>query len=248
MFFAITRDIDPIVQLLGDWLSGINVYSIIVRIFLAVLLGGIIGIERAFKKHEAGFRTNIIVCIGATVVTFCNQFIYEYFGGGDVARLGAGVISGVGFLGAGTILLTSRNQIRGLTTAAGLWTCACLGIAIGLGFYTVAIIGCIAIIFALFILPRIESIINNKTPYLTLHIEFNKTDNDHLKEFMNFIRSHNAKIYTVNKNPSFDTSELLVYSIFIRINVDKTLPKKSQDEIVTEVKKLDYIFHCEKIN
>ena len=83
---------------------------------------------------------------------------------------------------------------------------------------------------------------------MTLHIEFNKSDNDHLKEFMNFIRSHNAKIYTVNKNLSFDTSELLVYSIFIRINVDKKIPIKTQDEIVSEVKKLDYIFHCEKIN
>ena len=248
MFFAITRDIDPLVRLFGHWLSDINIYSIVVRIFLAVLLGGIIGIERAFKKHEAGFRTNILVCIGATIVTFCNQFIYEYFGGGDVARLGAGVISGVGFLGAGTILLTSRNQIRGLTTAAGLWTCACLGIRIGLGFYTVAIVGCLAIILALFLLPRLESIINNKTPYLTLHVEFIKTEEDNLKSFMSFIREHNAKIYTVNKNTSFDTSELLVYSIFIRINVNKKLPKKSQDDIVKEVKKLDYIFHCEKIN
>ena len=248
MFFAITRDIDPFVKLFGHWLSDINIYSIIIRIFLAVILGGVIGIERAFKKHEAGFRTNILVCVGATIVTFCNQFIYEYFGGGDVARLGAGVISGVGFLGAGSILLTSRNQIRGLTTAAGLWACACLGIAIGLGFYTVANVGCIAIILALFLLPRLESIINNRTPYLTLHVEFIKKEEDNLKSFMSFLRDHNSKIYTVNKNPSFDTSELLVYSIFIRINVNKKIKKMTQDDIVKEVKRLDYIFHCEKIN
>ena len=67
---------------------------------------------------------------------------------------------------------TSRNQIRGLTTAAGLWTCACLGISIGLGFYTVAIGGCLAIMLVLFMLPRIEAVINNKTPYLTMHVEF----------------------------------------------------------------------------
>ena len=85
MFFAITRDIDPFVMLFGHWFSDINIYSIIIRIFLAVLLGGVIGIDRAFKKHEAGFRTNNLVCVGATIVTFCNQFIYEYFGGGDVA-------------------------------------------------------------------------------------------------------------------------------------------------------------------
>ena len=250
MIFVISRDIDPLVQLFGHWLSEINIFSIVVRILLAVLLGGIIGIERAFKKHEAGFRTNILVCVGATMTTFCNQFIYEYFGGGDVARLGAGVISGVGFLGAGTILLTSRNQIRGLTTAAGLWTCACLGIGIGLGFYTVAIVGCLAIMLALFLLPRIESIINNKTPYLTLHVEFvtNDEKKDLLKEFMSFLRNNNIRIYAVEKNMAFTTTELMVYSISIRLNIKKDKEKTTQDRIVEDVRKLDYVFHCEKIN
>ncbi len=251
MFLAISRDIDPLVQLLGHWLSEINVFSIIVRIFLAVLLGGLIGLERAFKKHEAGFRTNILVCVGATMTTFCNQFIYEYFGGGDVARLGAGVISGVGFLGAGTILLTSRNQIRGLTTAAGLWTCACLGISIGLGFYTVAIVGCLAIMMSLYLLPKMESIINNKTPYLTLHVEFEnvaETKPDFLKDFMVFLREHNAKIYAVEKNQAYSATKLAVYSISIRLNVDKNKNKIHQDDLVSMVNKLEYIFHCEKIN
>lgn len=252
MFLVITRNVDPLVELLGNWLSNINIFSIIVRIFLAVILGGLIGIERAFKKHEAGFRTNILVCVGATMTTFCNQFIYEYFGGGDVARLGAGVISGVGFLGAGTILLTSRNQIRGLTTAAGLWTCACLGISIGLGFYTVAICGCLAIMLVLYILPRIESVINNRTPYLTLHVEFESINEDdkqsYLKDFMVFLRNNNAKIYAVERNQAYATTELAVYSISIKINVDKNKAKKTQDEIVAEVDKLEYIFHCEKIN
>ena len=252
MIFAITRDLDPLVRLLGDWLSEINIYSISIRIFLAVFLGGLIGIERAFKKHEAGFRTNILVCVGATMTTFCNQFIYEYFGGGDVARLGAGVISGVGFLGAGTILLTSRNQIRGLTTAAGLWTCACLGISIGLGFYTVAIAGCLAFMLVLNLLPRLESIINNKTPYLTLHVEFENGSKEekqgYLKEFMTFLREHNTKIYAVERNQAFVTSKLDVYSISIRLNYKKKKPKYKQDQIVAKVNELDYIFHCEKIN
>lgn len=251
MFFVISRDIDPLVKLLGHWLSEINVYSILVRIFLAVILGGLIGIERAFKKHEAGFRTNILVCVGATMTTFCNQFIYEYFGGGDVARLGAGVISGVGFLGAGTILLTSRNQIRGLTTAAGLWTCACLGISIGLGFYTVAMVGCLSIMLVLYLLPRIESVINNKTPYLTLHVEFENIEEkkpDYLKDFMVFLRNNNAKIYAVERNQAYVTTELVVYSISIRLNVDKAKSRHTQDELVSEVNKLEYIFHCEKIN
>lgn len=245
-------NVDPLVKLLGTWLSEINFYSILIRIFLALFLGGIIGLERAFKKHEAGFRTNILVCVGATVTTFCNQFIYESFGGGDVARLGAGVISGVGFLGAGTILLTSRNQIRGLTTAAGLWTCACLGISIGLGFYTVAIIGGFSIMLVLFLLPRIESVINNRTPYLNIHIEFEDSSEtkDLLKDFMVFLRNKNTKIYAVEKNQAFVTTKLAVYSISIRINYKKYkgMKKITQDELIKDIKKLEYVFYCEKIN
>lgn len=247
----IVRDVDPLVKLLGNWLSEINFYSIFVRIILAVLLGGLIGIERAFKKHEAGFRTNILVCIGATMTTFCNQFICESFGTGDMARLGAGVISGVGFLGAGTILLTSRNQIRGLTTAAGLWTCACLGISIGLGFYTVAIGGCLAIMLVLFLLPRIEAVINNKTPYLTMHVEFEnitETKPDYLKDFMIFLRNHNTKIYAVEKNQAFLATKLAVYSISVRINYKPSNVKITQDELIQEIRNLEYIFYCEKIN
>ena len=250
MYFLNTGNIDPIVKIFGSWLANINIYSVLVRIFLAVFLGGLIGIERAFKKHEAGFRTNILVCVGATMTTFCNQFIYENFGGGDMARLGAGVISGVGFLGAGTILLTSRNQIRGLTTAAGLWTCACLGISIGLGFYSVAIFGCLAIMLVLYLLPKIESIINNKTPYLTLHVEFENMaeSKDYLREFMVFLRNNNAKIYAVERNQAFITSKLAVYSISLKINNNRKIPKIKQDQLVKKVRELDYIFHCEKIN
>ena len=250
MIFSNIANVDPLVKLVGSWLGNINIYSVIVRIFLAVLLGGLIGLERAFKKHEAGFRTNILVCVGATMTTFCNQFIYENFGGGDVARLGAGVISGVGFLGAGTILLTSRNQIRGLTTAAGLWTCACLGISIGLGFYSVAIFGCLAIMLVLYLLPKLESVINNKTPYLTLHVEFENMveTKDSLRDFMVYLRNNNAKIYAVERNQAFITSKLAVYSISIRLNYNRKISKIKQDELVKNIRELDYIFHCEKIN
>ena len=144
MFLEINRFVDPIVKLLGNnfiWLSELTIGSIIVRLALVIIVSGIVGIERASKKHEAGLRTYVLVCVGAAVAMLTNQFIFEAFGTGDVGRIAAQVISGIGFLGAGTILITSRNQIKGLTTAACLWACACMGLAIGIGFYTLTILG-----------------------------------------------------------------------------------------------------------
>ena len=114
-------------------LMELNEYTICLRIALSMLLGSILGAERTRKRRGAGLRTYTLVCLGATVVMMTGQFMMEYFGDTDPARLGAQVVSGIGFLGAGTILVTGAQKIKGLTTAAGLWAAACLGIAIGIG-------------------------------------------------------------------------------------------------------------------
>ena len=106
-----------------DW-QELNTGSIILRILLSIGVGGVIGLERGIKNQPAGFRTYMLVCLGASLVMMTNQYICDTFGGGDPSRLGAQVISGIGFLGAGTILVTNGSRIRGLTTAAGLWTAA----------------------------------------------------------------------------------------------------------------------------
>ncbi|MFQ7474136.1 MAG: MgtC/SapB family protein, partial [Anaerovoracaceae bacterium] len=127
----------------------INIFSISLRLILALILGGIIGLERGANRHPAGFRTHILVCVGAALAMMTNQFIVDNFGASDPARLGAQVITGVGFLGVGTILITGHSRIKGLTTAAGLWASACLGLAIGIGFYSGAIAAAIIIFVSL---------------------------------------------------------------------------------------------------
>lgn len=117
-----------------------NIVTIVIRVLLALIIGGIIGLERESKKQAAGFRTYMLVCLGATLVMMTNQYICNVFEAGDPSRLGAQVISGIGFLGAGTIIVTRKSQVRGLTTAAGLWSAACIGLAIGIGFYEGAIV------------------------------------------------------------------------------------------------------------
>ena len=115
-------------------LKELNSISVTVRLMLSLVCGGILGVERGRKKRPAGFRTYMLVCMGAALVMITNQYIVEVYGGSDPARMGAQVISGIGFLGAGTIIVTGRNRVKGLTTAAGLWAAACVGLSLGIGF------------------------------------------------------------------------------------------------------------------
>ena len=105
-------------------LREVTLLAVVLRIFLSVLIGGLIGLERGLKNRPAGLRTYMVVCLGACLVMLTNQYVCQVFGTGDPVRMGAQVVSGIGFLGAGTIIVTKRNQIKGLTTAAGLWASA----------------------------------------------------------------------------------------------------------------------------
>lgn len=140
-----------------EYLRGLNMASILLRVMLSVLCGGIIGLERGVKGRAAGFRTHILVCVGAAVTTMMGQYIVLHINSNaDPARIGAQVVSGIGFLGVGTIVTTKAHRVRGLTTAAGLWTSACLGLAIGIGFYEAAVVGVVAVMVAVITLQRVD--------------------------------------------------------------------------------------------
>lgn len=157
---------------LPAFMYDLNVYSICIRLLLAILLGGIIGLERGASRHAAGFRTHILVCVGAALAMLTNQFILISFDGtSDPARLGAQVITGVGFLGVGTILVTGSKKIKGLTTAAGLWASACLGLAAGIGFYDGAVLAGIAIFVSLAMLPKLENMVYLRSGTITIYVE-----------------------------------------------------------------------------
>ncbi|MCX7748647.1 MAG: MgtC/SapB family protein [Clostridia bacterium] len=143
------------------------------RLFLACILGGIIGYERESMNRPAGFRTHILVCVGAALVMVTSEFIYKRYVGNvnlDPARLGAQVISGIGFLGAGTIIREGFN-VRGLTTAASLWAVSCVGIAAGIGFYEGAVVATILIYLTLIFLKRLEGHFSRKNQYRVLYVQ-----------------------------------------------------------------------------
>lgn len=142
-------------DLIGD-LRDLNLLSVIVRMVLAMIFGGTIGFERGLRQRAAGLRTHMLLCVGAASTMLVSQYMYASYGVGDPARLSAQVLSGIGFLGAGTIIITRRNQIKGLTTAATLWATACMGLAVGSGFYECALIMYILMIFILLLMSVLD--------------------------------------------------------------------------------------------
>lgn len=138
-------------------LTGFNTYSVVFRILLAAIFGGAIGFERGQHGRAAGLRTHMLVCVGSTVTVLSGLYAAVEMGfNSDPMRVSAQVISGIGFLGAGTILTRNESQVTGLTTAAGLWTTACIGIAVGLGFYWASIAAFVVVIVSITILTKLE--------------------------------------------------------------------------------------------
>ena len=140
-----------------DWvgdLNDLNILSIFVRLLLAMAFGGTIGFERGIRQRAAGLRTHMLLAVGAASTMLVSQYMYASYGVGDPARLSAQVISGIGFLGAGTIIVTRRNQVKGLTTAAGLWTTSAVGLALGAGMYIIGITGTLLIVLEQFLMHR----------------------------------------------------------------------------------------------
>ncbi len=167
--------------------------DIVLRLALACICGGVIGSDRIKKRRPAGLKTHILVCIGATLAMITNDYIWQVYGGiSDPARLGAQVISGIGFLGAGTIIVTGRQQVKGLTTAAGLWASASMGLAIGVGYYSAAIIGCVFIFIVMAAVQKIDNVILANSHYMELYVEFSDTAD--IKPFIQCLKENNYKL------------------------------------------------------
>ena len=177
----------------------ITYLSIAIRIVAAVILGGFIGLERGLKNRPAGLRTYMIVCVGACLIMLTNQYIFEGYRVGDPVRMAAQVVSGIGFLGAGTIIVTRRSQIKGLTTAAGLWTSAGVGLALGIGFYEAAVAGSLAIFFVMTLLQRLDNRMHRKVKSLEMYFELEEALS--LGDFMRHVRELDLATRDIQREP-----------------------------------------------
>lgn len=156
-----------------DAFRDMTMASIALRMVLAVICGGCVGLERTYRRHDAGFRTHILICLGACMTTLVGQYLSLTMGYyTDITRLGAQVIAGVGFIGAGAIVVTQREQVKGLTTAAGLWTSAIVGLALGCGFFEGGIYTTILIMITELLLTKLEYFIFRHSQEMNLYLEY----------------------------------------------------------------------------
>ena len=182
-----------------EYFRELNFASTFLRLTMAMLFGGLIGLERERKRRAAGFRTYMLVCLGAALAMLLGQYeelmINTRWAGmlqglgvkADVARFGAQVVNGIGFLGAGTIIVTARQEVKGLTTAAGLWASACTGLAIGAGFYEGVIMAFVMIVLCIKVFPALEELVIANGCNMNIYAEFEELDDiaaivRHLKE------------------------------------------------------------------
>ena len=191
-----------------SYLRELNIVTMMLRILLAVLCGGLIGLERERKNRPAGFRTYMLTALGATLTVLLSLQLDQMLHGPwrevaesigatqDVSRFGAEAAKGIGFLGAGTILVTRNQEVRGLTTAAGLWAVAIIGTAFGAGFYAGGII-CYAFIFlAMQVLRRVDLRIRKTQRVSTVYFEMEKKST--VGQIIRQVKGHGHYIWDLN--------------------------------------------------
>lgn len=221
-----------------DQMRDVTTLSVLLRLFLAVVCGGIIGIEREHKRRPAGFRTHILICLGASMTTLTSQFLFYNMNlYTDIGRLGAQVVAGIGFIGAGAIIVTKRRQVKGLTTAAGLWTCAIIGLAIGAGFYEAAVISTLVILVAETFFVKFEYWVLVNSRNLNIYVEYE--DNENLDNVIRLIKGYRIVIIDLEITKSGNNA----CAIF-----QLQLPKKvSHDKIMTAISASEGVVSVEEL-
>lgn len=236
-----------------DSLRQFNFTSVVVRLFLAMAIGGLIGFERERKRRPAGFRTYMLVAIGAALTVVLSEYLNFMLDTRwaevaqrvgvktDVSRFGAQVINGVGFLGAGTIIVTGRQEVKGLTTAAGLWASACMGLAVGAGFYECVFIGFVLVVFCMNLLPLIEDAIMSRSKNVNFYVEMDNIEC--LGAIAAAMKAQGIRLFDteINKEQHGHISQVnAVFNIL--------LPKKQQHaEILAMLSTVDGIISIEEI-
>lgn len=234
---------DYIAALLGPWAAEWNTGSILLRIVLSVVLASIVGCERSSKRHSAGLRTFIIVSLASATAAMVEEYLFDC--GRTAPWITAAVVISTAMLSGYSILFSSKGQIKGLTTSAGLWACGIIGIAIGLGLYTAALIAYAALLCSLSFFPAIEKYLKDKSNHFEVHLELkNKSD---LGYFTTTIRRLGMRIDDIELNPAYLNSGLSVYTVSFTIGSQELKKYKKHHEIIEALRSLDYISYIEEI-
>lgn len=235
-----------------EYFRELNFASVVLRILCAMAVGGIVGLDRERKGRAAGFRTYMLVALGAALTVMLGQYLSvmletvwadkaaELDLKTDAVRFGAQVINGVGFLGAGTIIVTGRQQVKGLTTAAGLWASACLGLAIGAGFYECVFIGFVLILMCMKLLPKIEDFVTSKALNMNIYISMDSVEC--LGNIINCFKESNFRILDADIEKEEHATITQINAVFSV----KMTERHPHTEILAKLSTLDGIIYIEQ--
>lgn len=234
-------------------MTDISVWDMLLRVGMAMLCGGLIGIDRGKKRRAAGFRTYMLVCVGAAMTVMLSIYLQHMItnvwslelgktlNNTDASRIGAEVVNGIGFLGAGTIIVTGRQQVKGLTTAAGLWASGCMGLCIGAGFYMAATICCVFVILTIVVFSRLERFILSHSRNINIYIEFE--DMDDLSSVIEKIKEQKTRIFDVELTKA-KYSETHYPNAIFSLQLPKKMPHTA---VLTAVAELDTVRNIEEL-
>ncbi len=229
-------------------------YEVLIRLFMAIVIAGLIGYEREHKNRPAGFRTHILVCVGATIISLIQLYAVQETSNmillhpelasalkADIGRLGAQVVTGVGFLGAGTII-HEKGSIKGLTTAASLWVVACIGLAIGLGYYFLSIASAVFVFLVLVSLKKFETRFLDKTKLIKLQVQYvNKREL--VKDLEEYFDSKGAKVKNIEfavEEEEINEYSTCLYTVLIPRNIKSS-------ELISELVLFDEVVRVTEI-
>lgn len=225
-----------------DGFREVDLLATTIKMLLAVLCGGLIGIEREYKRRPAGFRTHILICLGAAMMTMTSQFLaLEMKYNTDLARLGAQVVAGIGFIGAGTIIVTRHQRVKGLTTAAGLWASAIVGLSIGAGFYEGGLIATALILLAETLFSKFEYYIMRHTPEVNLYMQY--TDRTCLEEVLWLLQQKNVRVLNMEIT-RFPEKEQPDAHVFFFLRLEK---KYTVDRMLLDIRTIRGVLSVEEI-
>lgn len=214
-------------------------FGIFLRLAAATLAGLLVGLEREAKNKGAGIKTHVLVCIGSALCMIVGEYVYLQFpDGADITRIGSSVVSGVGFLGVGTIIVTGNREVRGLTTAAGLWACACIGLAAGAGYIEGVLLTLGFVMFALLVLRYFDKALSRLSKDFDLYVEID--ENHNVKHFLHELRRMDVTFTNVRFTKSNAPGDGPI------VMLSATAPRIAQRELVVEhLRDLEYVRYLE---
>ena len=236
---------DVIAGLLGPWSAELGLGAILLRAALSVLFSAVIGCERSSKRHSAGLRTFILVSITGTAAMLTDRLLME-LAGVPGPGLSAAAVIGMATISGNSILFSSKNQIKGLTTSAGLWCCGLIGMALGAGLYTLSLVLFLVLLCSMSGLPVLEKHLKDRSNHFEVHLELkNKGD---LAEFVAPIRALGIRIDDIESNPAYVGSGLSVFSVSFTVTSAELKQYKKHEEIIEALRSLEYVYYIEEMN